>query len=71
MELGSLVYGRVVAMSLDEVGRKVFEHALVGDREMIAAEMPWLDDGQLRRLIKIADLLRQYAREELISRIPR
>jgi hypothetical protein len=38
---------------------------------MLAAEVAWLDDGQLRRLIEAAGRLRAAAQAELDGRAPR
>lgn len=49
---------------------RALRYALKGDEDEVAAEMGWLDDPQLRRLIEAAKLLLKRAEMELMGREP-
>jgi len=55
-------------MGIVDVSRRALAAALQGDRDMTAAEMAWLDDGQLGRMIAAAGMMRDAAQAELDGR---
>jgi len=57
-------------MSMIDVSERALKLAIKGDLEMTAAEMGWLDDSQLRILIRGARMLLAAAERELIGRQP-
>jgi len=55
---------------LTDVSRRALQHAIKADEAMTAAEVAWLDDGQLRGLIEGAKVLLKAAECELVGRHP-